>query len=73
VYEGKNFSTVSDCITQTLLSFVDHHDMGQFKELFKDNLSSDEGRELMKHMMKEVLLDVLSHQKIGVKDAKGNP
>jgi hypothetical protein len=47
--------------------------MGQFRELFKDYMSSDEGRELMKTMMKEVLLDVLSHQKIDAKDAKGNP
>jgi hypothetical protein len=46
--------------------------MGQFKELFRDYMSSDEGRELMKNMMKEVLLDVLSHQKIDAKDAKGN-
>jgi Arc/MetJ-type ribon-helix-helix transcriptional regulator len=69
VYEEKKFSTVSDCITQALLSFVDnHHDMGQFRELFKDYMSSDEGRELMKNMMKEVLLDVLSTQKI---DANG--
>jgi Arc/MetJ-type ribon-helix-helix transcriptional regulator len=74
VYEEKKFSTVSDCITQALLSFVDnHHDMGQFRELFKDYLSSDEGRELMKTMMKEVLLDVLSNQKMDTKDAKGNP
>jgi Arc/MetJ-type ribon-helix-helix transcriptional regulator len=74
VYEEKKFSTVSDCITQALLSFVDnHHDMGQFKELFKDYLSSDEGRELMKTMMKEVLLDVLSNQKIDAKESKSNP
>ncbi|MDD5144323.1 hypothetical protein [Methanoregula sp.] len=73
VYEEKKFSTVSDCITQALLSFVDnHHDMGQFRELFKDYMSSEEGRELMKTMMKEVLLDVLSHQKMETKDAKGN-
>ena len=73
VYDEKKFSTVSDCITQALLSFVDkHHDMGQFRELFKDYMSSDEGRELMKTMMKEVLLDVLSHQKSDLKDAKGN-
>jgi metal-responsive CopG/Arc/MetJ family transcriptional regulator len=73
VYEEKKFSTVSDCITQALISFVDNHnDMGQFKELFRDYMSSDEGRELMKNMMKEVLLDVLSHQKIDAKDAKGN-
>lgn len=74
VYEEKKFSTVSDCITQALLTFVDnHHDMGQFRELFRDYMSSEEGRELMKTMMKEVLLDVLSHQKMETKDAKGNP
>ncbi len=65
VYEEKKFSTVSDCITQALLSFVDNqHDMGQFKELFKDYLSSEEGRELMKKMMKEVLVDVLSSKRL---------
>ena len=74
VYEEKKFSTISDCITQALLSFVDnHHDMGQFKELFKDYMSSDEGRELMKNMMKEVLLDVLSHEKLVGKERKSNP
>jgi Arc/MetJ-type ribon-helix-helix transcriptional regulator len=74
VYEEKKFSTVSDCITQALLSFVDnYHDMGQFKELFKDYMSSDEGRELMKTMMKDVLLDVLSTQKIETKEPKRNP
>ena len=74
VYEEKKFSTVSDCITQALLAFVDnHHDMGQFKELFKDYMSSDEGRELMKNMMKEVLLDVLSHEKLVGKERKSNP
>ena len=68
-----NKRKIAHCITQALLAFVDnHHDMGQFKELFKDYMSSDEGRELMKNMMKEVLLDVLSHQKIDPKDAKGN-
>ncbi|MFZ1128445.1 hypothetical protein [Methanoregula sp.] len=73
VYEEKKFSTVSDCITQALLSFVDnHHDMGQFKELLKDYMTSEEGRELMKNMMKEVLVDVLSTQKIDPKERKGN-
>ncbi|GAB6284071.1 MAG: hypothetical protein STSR0009_02700 [Methanoregula sp.] len=73
VYDEKKFSTVSDCITQALLSFVDnHHDMGQFKELFKDYMSSEEGREVMKMMMKEVLMDVLSSQKVDVKESKRN-
>jgi Arc/MetJ-type ribon-helix-helix transcriptional regulator len=74
VYEEKKFSTVSDLITQALLSFVDNHqDMGQFKELFRDYMTSEEGRELMKNMMKEVLLDVLTSQKIDVKERKSNP
>jgi Arc/MetJ-type ribon-helix-helix transcriptional regulator len=74
VYEEKKFSTISDCITQALLSFVDnHHDMGQFKELLKDYMVSDEGRELMKDMMKEVLVDVLSNQKVDSKERKSNP
>jgi len=74
VYEEKKFSMISDCITQALLSFVDnHHDMGQFKELFKDYMSSDEGRELMKNMMKEVLIEVLSRQNIDTKKSKSNP
>ena len=47
--------------------------MGQFRELFKDYMSSEEGRELMRTMMKEVLLDVLSNQKIDPKDRKSNP
>ena len=46
--------------------------MGQFKELFKDYMPSDEGRELMKSMMKEVLIEVLSRQKIDPKDYKSN-
>jgi len=74
VYEEKKFSTVSDCITQALLSFVDnHHDMGQFKELFRDYMASDEGRELMKVMMQEVLLDMLSSQNLEAKERKSNP
>jgi hypothetical protein len=47
--------------------------MGQFKELFRDYMTSEEGRELMKNMMKEVLLDVLTSQKIDVKERKSNP
>ncbi|MFY9799904.1 MAG: hypothetical protein WAK10_01510 [Methanoregula sp.] len=74
VYEEKKFSTVSDCITQALLSFVDnHHDMGQFKDLFKEYMSSEEGRDLMKKMMKDVLVEVVSSQKIEQKEPKSNP
>jgi Arc/MetJ-type ribon-helix-helix transcriptional regulator len=70
VYEEKKFSTISDCITQALLSFVDNrHDMEQFRELLKDYMASDEGRELLKNMMKELLIDVLSNQKIDTKES----
>jgi hypothetical protein len=63
VYEEKKFSTVSDCITQALIYFIDNQNgMGQFPELFKEYISSDEGRDLMKKMMREVLVDVLSSQ-----------
>ena len=74
VYEEKKFSTVSDCITQALLSFVgNHHDMGRFREQFKDYLSSEDGQELMRAMMKEAFLDVLSSQKNDPKERKSNP
>jgi Arc/MetJ-type ribon-helix-helix transcriptional regulator len=64
VYEEKKFSTVSDCITQALLTFVDNHlDMGQFKELFKEYMATEDGREFMKKMMKDVMVDVLSSEK----------
>jgi hypothetical protein len=68
--EEKKFSMVSDYITQVLLAFVidNHHD----KRQFKDYMLSNEGRELMKNTMKEVLLGVSSHQKIDTNDAKGN-
>ena len=35
---------------------------------FGDYISSDKGRELMKNLMKEVLLDVVSRQEIEAKD-----
>jgi metal-responsive CopG/Arc/MetJ family transcriptional regulator len=73
VYKKKN-SQRSQFYYAIFIGFVDnHHDTGQFKELFKDYLSSDEGRELMKNMMKEVLLDVLSHEKLDGKERKNNP
>ena len=63
VYEEKKFSTVSDCITQALIYFIDNQaGMGQFPELFKEYMNTDEGRELMKKMRKETLLEVLSTQ-----------
>jgi len=61
VYEEKKFSTVSDCITQALIYFIDNqNDVGQVKELFTEYIASDEGRDLMKKLMKEVLVEVLS-------------
>ena len=71
VYEDKKFSTVSDCITQALIYFVDNQNgMGQFPELFKEYISSDEGRDLMKKMMREVLVDVLSSQMTAREEGK---
>ena len=73
VYEEKKFSTISDCITQALLAFVDnHHDMGQFRELFREYMATEEGREFLKVMMREVLVDVLSSQKFEQTDKKSN-
>jgi Arc/MetJ-type ribon-helix-helix transcriptional regulator len=63
VYEEKKFSTVSDCITQALIYFIDNHnDVGQFKEYLEEYLASDEGKDFMKKMMKELLVDVLTTQ-----------
>lgn len=71
VYEDKKFSTVSDCITQALIYFIDNQNgMGQFPELFKQYMSSDEGRDLMKKMMREVLVDVLSSQMTAREEVK---
>jgi hypothetical protein len=36
-------------------------------------MSSEEGRDLMKKMMKDVLVEVLSSQKIDQKESKSNP
>jgi len=63
VYEEKRFSTISDCITQALIYFIDNqNDVGQFKENFQEYLASDEGKDFMKMMMKELLVDVLTSQ-----------
>ncbi len=74
VYEEKKFSTISDCITQALIYFVDNHsDMGQFKEQFEDFVKSEEGHELFKQMMREVMVDLLSSQASPTVTAKQNP
>lgn len=63
VYEEKRFSTISDCITQALIYFIDNqNDVGQFKENLQEYLVSDEGKDFMKKMMKELLVDVLTTQ-----------
>ena len=63
VYEEKKFSTVSDCITQALIYFIDNHnDVGQLKENLEEYLASEEGKDFMKKMMKELLVDVLTTQ-----------
>ncbi len=68
VYEEKKFTTISDCITQALASFVDdHHDVEQIKGEFKGYISSEEGRDLMRILLKDVMLDMLSNQKIDPK------
>ena len=61
VYEERKFSTVSDCITQALISFIDNQNgAGQLPELFKGYLSSEEGKDLMRRIMREMLVEVLS-------------
>ena len=63
VYEEKKFSTISDCITQALIYFIDNqNDVGQFKELFQEYLASEEGQDMMKKVMKDLLVDVLTSQ-----------
>jgi Arc/MetJ-type ribon-helix-helix transcriptional regulator len=67
VYEEKKFSTVSDCITQALIYFIDNHnDVGQVKEQLEEYLASDEGKDFIKKMMKELLVDVLTTQQQGI-------
>ena len=67
VYEEKKFSTVSDCITQALIYFIDNHnDVGQLRENLEEYLASDEGKEFMKKMMKDLLVDVLTSQQQGI-------
>ncbi|HNS82449.1 MAG TPA: hypothetical protein PKL26_01755 [Methanolinea sp.] len=72
VYEEKKFSTVSDCITQALIYFVDNqNDVGQFKENLHDYLASEEGKDFMKKIMKDLLVDVLTtQQKIAAEERR---
>ncbi|HQK56147.1 MAG TPA: hypothetical protein PLE70_06365 [Methanolinea sp.] len=72
VYDEKKFSTVSDCITQALIYFVDNqNDVGQFKENLHEYLASEEGRDFMKKIMKDLLVDVLTaQQKIAAEERR---
>jgi Arc/MetJ-type ribon-helix-helix transcriptional regulator len=61
VYEEKKFSTVSDCITQALISFVDtRHDRERAEQLFREYLASDAGREFLRDEIRGALVDVLA-------------
>jgi hypothetical protein len=60
VYEEKKFSTVSDCITQALISFVG--DTGGHKDMqacIREYLASEEGRAFIKSQVREVLADAI--------------
>ncbi len=68
VYEEKRFSTVSDCITQALISFIDiQNGNGQLPDLFKEYLSSEEGKDMLRTTMREMLMEVLSSQSSSIK------
>jgi len=56
VYEEKKFSTVSDCITQALLSFVENHHKDP-AQCIREYLASDEGRAFLKSQIREVLAE----------------
>jgi hypothetical protein len=61
VYEEKKFSTVSDCITQALISFIDNQNgAGQIPELFEAYLFSDDGKDLMRKVTRQILMEILS-------------
>jgi Cdc6-like AAA superfamily ATPase len=63
VYEEKKFSTVSDCITQALISFIDNHNgAGQIPELFEAYLSSEDGKDMMRSVTRQILMEILSPQ-----------
>jgi len=56
VYEEKKFSTVSDCITQALLSFVEScNDRKDMQECIRTYLASEEGRAFIKSQVREEL------------------
>jgi hypothetical protein len=60
-------SPVYSGITQDLLSFVDNQ---QDRKKFRDSISSDQGRDLMKNRRKEILPDGVLHQKINANEGK---
>jgi hypothetical protein len=63
VYEEKKFSTVSDCITQALISFIDNQNgTGQIPELFEEYLSSEDGKNMLRDVTRQILMEILSPQ-----------
>jgi hypothetical protein len=61
VYEEKKFSTVSDCITQALISFIDNQNgAGKVPELVEAYLFSEDGRDLLRKVTRQTLMEMLS-------------
>ncbi len=61
VYEEKKFSTVSDCITQALISFIDNQNGSRkVPELVETYLFSEDGRDLMRKVTRQTLMEILA-------------
>ncbi len=61
VYEEKKFSTVSDCITQALISFIDNQNgSGKVPEIVEAYLFSEDGRDLMRKVTRQTLMEILA-------------
>ena len=74
VYEEKKFSTVSDCITQALISFVDtRNDRERSEKLFREYLASDAGREFLRGQVREALAEVLTPSRPAGERARPDP
>jgi hypothetical protein len=74
VYEEKKFSTVSDCITQALISFVG--DTGGHREMqacIREYLASDEGRAVIKSQVCDVLAEAVTSGRDGGRDMSQRP
>jgi hypothetical protein len=61
VYEEKKFSTVSDCITQALISFIDNQNgAGKVPEMVEAYLFSEDGRDLMRKVTRQTMMEILA-------------